>query len=116
MKPWQLPISTTSNATFMNGNGRHLYLLDDARIYKIDSSGTVNWNNYVGNYLGSFDVSVNGDAYVGYSIGGSRDLACFQVYDSSGTLKQVRCFLGFIYTVGALNGNSSYMSGMWQVL
>lgn len=111
---WQLPISPASNATFMNGNGRHLNLLNDVGIYSIDSGGTVNWNNYVGNYLESVDVNTNGDAYVGYSVGGSRDLACFQVYDSSGTLKQGRCFSDYVYPKGALNGNSSYMSGMWQ--
>ncbi|MBK9525691.1 MAG: T9SS type A sorting domain-containing protein [Bacteroidetes bacterium] len=111
---WQLPISPASNVTWINGNGGHLNLLNDAGIYSIDSGGTVNWYNYIGNYLGSFDASVNGDAYVGYSVGGSHDFACFQVYDSSGTLKQLKCFLDFIYPVGALNGNSSYMSGMLQ--
>lgn len=111
---WQLPLSPASNATFINGNGRHLYLLNDAGIYSIDSSGTVNWYNYVGNSIESVEVSTNGDAYVGYSVSGSHVSACFQVYDSSGTFKQARCFLDFVYPVGALNGNSSYMSGMKQ--
>lgn len=112
---WQLQVSPATNKTFINGNGSFLYLLNDSGIYSIDTSGIINWHNYIGNYLESLDVSLNGDVYVGYSSANAlHDFGCFQVYNSLGGLKQERCFIDYIYPLSALNNNSSYMSIMWQ--